>query len=265
MMAAKSVPAGVVIWQIMERLFERSVAIVVMLLLWEFAPRLDLISARFLPPFSEVIVKTAEFAMEGGLLPHLVVSLERAGGGFFLGVVTGVPLGMLLGWSKRLERYLDPILQLLRQTNPVSLLPVFILFLGLGYATQVAIIYWVVFWPILLSTMAGVKYVDRDLVRYSRSISLSHRMLLVKVILPSALPSIVAGMRLSVTYSLLMLVIAEMVGATGGIGYMIVNATYLHSVNLLYAGVIILALIGVGSNFALVKLENKLTVWKPDI
>ena len=264
-MAAKSVPAGVVIWQVMGRLFERSVAIVVMLLLWEFAPRLDLISARFLPPFSDVIVKTAEFAMEGGLLPHLVVSLERAAGGFFLGVVTGIPLGMLLGWSKRLERYLDPILQLLRQTNPVSLLPVFILFLGLGYATQVAIIYWVVFWPILLSTMAGVKYVDRDLVRYSRSISLSHQMLLVKVILPSALPSIVAGMRLSVTYSLLMLVIAEMVGATGGIGYMIVNATYLHSVNLLYAGVIILALIGVGSNFALVKLENKLTVWKPDI
>ena len=113
--------------------------------------------------------------------------------------------------------------------------------------------------------MAGVKYVDRDLVRYARSVSLPNRKLLVKVVLPSALPSIVAGMRLSVTYSLLMLVIAEMVGATGGIGYMIVNATYLHSVNLLYAGVIILALLGVGSNYALVRLENKLTAWKTEV
>ena len=143
--SAEKVPTSAGIWQTLQALFERSLAIVVLLLLWEFAPRLDLITPRFLPPFSEVIVKTAEFAMEGGLLPHLIVSLERAAGGFFLGVVTAVPLGILLGWSRRLERYLDPILQLLRQTNPVSLLPVFILFLGLGYATQVAIIYWVCF------------------------------------------------------------------------------------------------------------------------
>ena len=103
-------------------------------LLWELAPRFSLINRTFLPPFAEVVVKGVQFAAAGKLLPQILVSLERAGGGFGLGVVTAMPLGILLGWYRPLEALiLNPLLQLLRQTNPVSLFPVFIMFFGIGY------------------------------------------------------------------------------------------------------------------------------------
>lgn len=262
--AARVLPSFAGAWSVTQKLLEKSLAIVVFLLLWELAPRFDLIDRTFLPPFSEIIVRGVEFAASGKLLPEVLVSLGRAAGGFGLGVVTAIPLGILLGWYKPLENYLNPLLQLLRQTNPVSLFPVFILFFGIGYATKVAIIYWVVVWPILLGTTNGVRYVDPALVRYARSIGLPDWKVLVKVVVPSAIPSIVTGMRLAVTYSFLMLVVSEMIGASSGLGYLIVNAQYLLSIHLLYVGVIVLALLGIVSNWLLVWLERRLTAWKVD-
>jgi NitT/TauT family transport system permease protein len=250
------------IWAWLQPVVEKSAAIIVFLLAWEFAPRLGLINRTFLPPFSEVIVRGVQFAFEGKLLPQILVSLERALGGFALGVITAVPLGIVLGWYRPLERILNPLLQLLRQTNPVSLFPVFIMFFGIGYLTNVAIIYWVVVWPILLGTVNGVTYVDPALVKYARSVRLTHASMFVKVVFPSAVPSIITGMRLAATYSFLMLVVSEMVGASSGLGYLIVNAQYLMSIHLLYVGVIVLALLGILSNWLLILLERRLTSWK---
>lgn len=251
-----------VAWARVEPWLQKTLAIALFLLLWELAPRFGLIDATFLPPFSDVVVKGAEFAASGKLWPHVLVSVERAAGGFALGVVTAVPLGLALGWFARLDRYLNPLLQLLRQTNPVSLFPVFILLFGVGYITKVAIIYWVVVWPILLSTTSGVKYVDPALVRYARTLGLSDWKLFRSIILPSAIPSIITGIRLAATYSFLMLVVSEMVGANSGLGYLIMNAQYLMSIHLLYVGVIILALLGIATNYGLVRLERRLTAWK---
>jgi NitT/TauT family transport system permease protein len=244
---------------------EKSVAIIAFLLAWELAPRLNLINRTFLPPFSEVIVQGVEYAIAGKLLPQILVSLGRAGGGFALGVVTAIPLGILLGWYRPLERILNPLLQLLRQTNPVSLFPVFILFFGIGYLTNVAIIYWVVVWPILLGTVNGVTYVDPALIKYARSVGLRPVPMFVKVVFPSAVPSIITGMRLGATYSFLMLVVSEMVGASSGLGYLIVNAQYLMSIHLLYVGVIVLALLGIAANWLLILLERYLTAWKQSV
>ncbi|MBV8796921.1 MAG: ABC transporter permease, partial [Hyphomicrobiales bacterium] len=242
-----------------------SAAIVIFLLLWEFAPRLGLINRTFLPPFSEIVVKGVQYAAAGKLLPQVLVSVERAAGGFGLGVLTAVPLGILLGWYRPLEAYLNPLLQLLRQTNPVSLFPAFILFFGIGYATNIAIIFWVVVWPMLLGTINGVRQADPALVKYARSVGLPDTRIFTKVVLPSAVPSIITGMRLAATYSFLMLVVSEMVGASSGLGYLIVNAQYLLSVHLLYVGVIVLALLGIASNWALVALERRLGAWRPDL
>ncbi|NTT87691.1 ABC transporter permease [Tabrizicola fusiformis] len=247
-----------------ETVFRNTLAIAVFLLAWELAPRLDLINRTFLPPVSEVLVKGWEFALSGQLWPQIWVSLQRAFGGFALGVGIAVPLGLLLGYFRKLDAYLNPLLQLLRQTNPVSLFPAFILFFGIGYLTNVAIIFWVVVWPILLSTVTGVQQADPALVKYARSVGLKPFALFRKVILPSALPSIITGMRLAATYSFLMLVVSEMVGASSGLGYLIVNAQYLMSIHLLYVGVIVLALLGIAANWALVALERRLTGWKQD-
>jgi NitT/TauT family transport system permease protein len=253
------------LWRRIEPVVRGSAAIVIFLLLWEVAPRLGLINRTFLPPFSEIVVKGVQYAAAGKLLPQVLVSVERAAGGFGLGVVTAVPLGILLGWYRPLEAYLNPLLQLLRQTNPVSLFPAFILFFGIGYATNIAIIFWVVVWPILLGTINGVRQADPALVKYARSVGLPNARIFTKVVLPSAIPSIITGVRLAATYSFLMLVVSEMVGASSGLGYLIVNAQYLLSVHLLYVGVIVLALLGIASNWALVALERRLGAWRPDL
>jgi NitT/TauT family transport system permease protein len=255
----------VVLLRRLEPAFRNSIAIVAFLLLWELAPRYGFINRTFLPPFSEIVIRGAQFAWAGKLLPQIWVSVVRAAGGFGLGVVTAVPVGFVLGWYRPVEAYLNPLLQLLRQTNPVSLFPAFILFFGIGYATNVAIIYWVVVWPILLGTITGVRQADPALVKYARSVGLSDPSIFVKVVLPSAIPSLITGMRLAVTYSFLMLVVSEMVGASSGLGYLIVNAQYLMSIHLLYVGVIVLALLGIASNWGLVSLERRLTRWKQDI
>jgi NitT/TauT family transport system permease protein len=245
--------------------FEKSIAIIVFLALWEIVPRLGIVDSAFLPAFSQVVTTGVAFALKGQLWPHVEVSILRALGGFALGVVTGVPAGIVLGWYPAVERYLNPLLQLLRQTNPVSLLPVFLLFFGLGYFTKIAIIYWVVVWPILLGAMSGVRYVDPALIKYGRSLALSDWQLFSRIVVPSSIPSIVTGMRLAVTYSFLMLVVSEMVGANSGLGYLIVNSQYLMSIDLLYVGVIILALLGIIANYLLVWLERSLTSWNVTI
>jgi len=241
--------------------FENTIAIALFLLAWELAPRLGLINRNFLPPFSQVIVHGIAFAASGELFTHIGVSMARALGGFALGLLTGVPLGLVLAWYPPLEKFLNPLLQLLRQSNPVSLFPVFILFFGIGYVTKVAIIYWVVVWPIFLSTMAGVKYVDPVLVKYARSLSLTRLQLFTKIVVPSTIPSVITGMRLAATSSFLMLVISEMIGASSGLGFLVANAQYVLSIHLLYVAVIVIALLGFASNHALVRLERRLTSW----
>jgi NitT/TauT family transport system permease protein len=253
------------LWRSAEPLVRHTASIAAFLLLWELAPRLGLINRTFLPPFSEIIVKGVEFTLAGKLLPQVLVSVGRAAGGFGLGVVTAIPVGVLLGWYRPLEDYFNPLLQLLRQTNPVSLFPAFILFFGIGYATNLAIIYWVVVWPILLGTVNGVRQADPALIKYARSVGLPDWRIFIKVVAPSAVPSVITGMRLAATYSFLMLVVSEMVGASSGLGYLVVNAQYLMSIHLLYVGVIVLALLGIASNWGLVALERRLTAWKQDI
>ncbi|WP_246721726.1 ABC transporter permease [Methylosinus sp. H3A] len=232
--------------------------------IWELAPRLGVINRDFLPPLSEVLWQGYLFAADGKLLPHITVSLGRAVGGFALGVVIAVPLGVLLGWYSGFERYVNPLLQFLRQFNSISLLPVFILFFGVGYLTKVVIIFWVAAWPILLSTASGVKYVDPILVKYGRSLALSDWQIFVRIVAPSAIPSIIAGMRLAATYSFLVLVASEQVGASSGLGYLVENAQYILGIHMLYVAVLTLVAFGFLANQSLVLLERRLTRWKSE-
>ena len=119
--------------------------------------------------------------------------------------------------------------------------------------------------PEFLKSCHAPRSPDPALVKYARSVGLPDWRIFTKVVLPSAAPSIITGMRLAATYSFLMLVVSEMVGASSGLGYLIVNAQYLLSVHLLYVGVIVLALLGIASNWALVALERRLGAWRPDL
>ena len=245
------------------QVFLRSVAIVVLLAAWELLPRLHLVEPAFLPPFSEVLTTAWQLIRSGELAGHIVASLSRSLLGFGLAIATGVPLGLLMGWYKGFERAVSPLLESLRNTASLALLPVFILFLGIGETSKISLIVYACSWPILLNTLSGVRNVDPLLVKFGRTMGLSPLQLFRKVILPAAVPTIFVGIRLAGATSLVVLVAAEMIGAKAGLGYLIIYSQYNFQIPNMYVGIITITAIGLLFNQLLVHLERRFTSWKP--
>jgi NitT/TauT family transport system permease protein len=245
---------------------QRAVRAVAALLLlaavWEILPRLQVVDATFLPPLSEVLLAWAELVRSGELADHAGASLARSLAGFGLAIVLAVPLGLLIGWYRPVAEFLNPVLELFRNTAALALLPVFVLILGLGETSKVSIILYACAWPILLNTVAGVKGVDPLLIKSAKSMGLKPYRLFQKVILPAAVPTIFTGVRLAGAYSILVLVAAEMVGAKAGLGYLINYAQFNFRVPDMYAGIITISALGLLFNLLLVRLERRFSTWR---
>ncbi|QSI31174.1 ABC transporter permease subunit [Variovorax sp. RKNM96] len=244
------------------RVAERGIGIVIFLALWEALPRLGIVSDAYLSPPSAVVASIAQLVDTGQLWKHLAASLQRSLWGLLLASFFGVVLGLLIGSSKRLAAIVDPVLQLFRQTSAFALFPVFILFLGIGELSKVAIIFWASFWPVLLSTVSGVKQVDRLLVNSALSMGASQRFIFFKVVLPASLPSIFTGVRLAGAYSITALVAAEMIGAHSGLGFLTLNSQETFQIPTMYAGILLLAVLGLLLNYLLALLERRLLRWR---
>ena len=240
-------------------------AIALFLGTWELVPRTGLINTAFLPPFSKVATFLVQILLSGELEKHIFISLSRSVTGFSLALLVGLPLGFVLGWFKTFERFVDPVIQLFRQTSAFALFPLFILVLGIGEVSKVAIIFYGAQWPILLNTISGVKNVDPLLVKSARSMGVGRFDLFRKVVLPAALPTIFTGLRLAATLSILIIVSAEMMGASAGLGYVLTNSQYNFDILRMYSAIVTLALIGLGTNYVLVSLERRFTGWKQEI
>lgn len=238
------------------------VGILGFLLLWELVPTLGLVSKAYLSPPSEILATIWQLIGSGALFKHLTASLQRSLWGLLLAIGLGVALGLLMGWFTRFEAIVDPILQLFRQTSAFALFPVFILFLGIGELSKVAIIFWASFWPVLLSTIGGVKQVDQLLIHSARSMGASRLFVFRQVVLPAASPSIFTGIRLAGTYCITALVAAEMIGAHSGLGFLTLNAQEVFQIPTMYAGILLLALLGLALNYVLALVERRLTRWR---
>jgi NitT/TauT family transport system permease protein len=238
------------------------VAIAALLLVWEAAPHLGLVDATFLPPFSTVMASWWELAASGKLLDNTQASLVRSLSGFGLAVAAAVPLGLLIGWYKPVATLLSPLLEVFRNTAALALLPVFVLLLGIGETSKIAIVFYACTWPILLNTISAVRAVDPTLLRLARSMDLGGFRLFQKVILPAAVPAVFTGIRLAGALSILVLVAAEMVGAKAGLGYLINASQFNFAIPQMYAGIVTLSAIGVLFNQVLVSLERRFTSWR---
>ena len=247
------------------KVYKVSIAIVIFLALWEILPRAGLVSAIYLPPFSTVIARLWEGLAAGQLQPHIAASVWRILIGLAVSELIAIPLGLLIGWFGKVEEYLDPLLQMLRNISVLALFPVFILFLGIGETSKIAIIIWATLWATLISTIAGVKNIDPLLVKSAKSMGISNLHLFAWVVLPAALPSILTGFRLSATTSILVVVAAEMLGASKGLGYLIFYAEQAYDIPLMYVGIVLITVLGFLSNFLIVRLERALTKWKPKV
>ncbi|MFY1660516.1 ABC transporter permease [Micromonospora sp. WMMD1274] len=247
------------------RMLHRSAALLALAAIWETAPRAGLVDRVFLPPLSEVLAAWWELLRSGQLADHVGASLTRSLTGLALAVVTAIPLGLLIGWYRPLADLLSPLLEVFRNTAALALLPVFVLILGLGETSKIALVVYACSWPILLNTVAGVKGVDPLLIRSARSMGLNHLRLFQKVILPAAVPTVFTGVRLAGAYSILVLVAAEMVGAKAGLGYLVNYAQYNFAIPDMYAGIITISAIGLVVNQLLVAGERRFSTWRADV
>ncbi|KRD26544.1 ABC transporter permease [Acidovorax sp. Root267] len=240
----------------------RSGLVLALAVLWELAPRLGLTDPTFLPPLTEVLAAGWVLAQNGQLWEHTFISLARSLGGLSIAVVAAIPLGLAIGWYQRLGQALNPLIELLRNTAPLALLPVFLLLLGIGEVSKLSIVVYACAWPLLLNTIAAVRQVDPLLVKSARTMGATPRQLFVKVILPASVPTIFVGIRLAAASAMLVLIAAEMVGAKAGLGYLIIYAQYSFLIGDMYFGIIAITAIGVSLNFALQKLERHFTAWQ---
>ena len=232
---------------------------------WEALPRLGLIDPLFLPTFSTTLKTLINLTVSGQLLLHVVISLQRAAAGFGLSLLVAVPFGFLMGYYIKFERYTDLLIQSLRNVSTFALLPIFLLLLGLGETSKIAIIFYGASWQILMNTISGVKSVDPIYIKAARSMGVSDWDLFRKVILPASIPSIVIGARLGAKIALMVVIAAEMIGAKSGLGFFIQNAQFNFMVPEMYAGILALAIVGLVVNYILVWFEKKTTYWKGDI
>jgi len=229
--------------------------------LWQVASTQGFVSASVFPPPDAILVALWKALASGALLDDIAISLRRSGIAFGAAVLLGIPLGLMMGQIRAVEQALDPILQFFRQTSALALYPVFILLLGLGEASKVFVIFWATLFPILLSTTGGVKEVDRKLIEMAKVYGASRLTIFRRVVLPASLPAIFVGLRLSATTALLLLIAAEMIGANKGLGFQVMNAQYNFQIPLMFAAIVLLALLGLAANAALVALQRRVCRW----
>lgn len=250
--------AGAFAW----RITKPAVAVVAFFVLWEAAPRLGFVDEVFLPPFTVVLDAFRELVVTGRLTDHLGASLSRAVTGFVIATVVAVPLGVAIGWYKPVADVLTPVLEMFRNTAALALLPVFVLILGIGETSKIALVVYASMFPILLNTISGVRTVDPLLVKSARSLGLPQYRLFQKVVLPAAVPTIFTGIRMAAAASILVLIAAEMVGAKAGLGYLITASQLNFQIPAMYAGIVAISLVGLVFNGILVAIERRLSRWR---
>jgi taurine transport system permease protein len=234
----------------------------VVLALWEMASRAGWVSSLALPPLSAIVQALIELIPSKMFWRNVNDSLFRIAAGWSLGTAAGLAVGVAMGiWS--LPRAVGvPAVAALFPIPKIALLPLFILWLGIGEASKVATIALGVFFPTVIATYSGIDGVPRNLIRMAQSFNVPWPAIVRKIILPGALPGILAGFRISASIALILLVSAEMIGAQFGIGQFILTAGNLMQTDQLLAGVIILSILGLIIGTGLTRLERWVLRWR---
>ncbi|MGM2784686.1 ABC transporter permease [Bacillus cereus group sp. Bce018] len=235
---------------------------IIILIIWQLAGVFGLVSKTVLPTPLDIFLAFQELIKTGELFGHLSISVFRAAAGFFIGGSLGIILGTIVGFSTRSEQYLDPSVQMLRTVPHLAVAPLFVLWFGFGETSKVLLIADGAFFPLYVNAFLGIRGVDSKLFDVARVLEFSKRKLITKLILPAALPNLLLGARLSLGVAWVSLVVAELMGSTEGIGYMIMNARQFSNTDIVFVGIIIFAFVGKFSDSLVRLLEVKFLRWR---
>jgi NitT/TauT family transport system permease protein len=236
--------------------------VVIALIAWELVGRYVLTSKLMFAPFSAVVEEFFRLLSTGELQRHVLVSFTALAIGFGLSAVAGIALGSLIAMNKAVGEHLDPLLNALYATPLVALSPILILCFGIGSASKVAIVFLLTVFPILINTTAGIKSTDESLIEAARSFGASRFEIFRLVLLPSALPFVVAGLRLGIGKGLVGVFIGELFGSREGLGYLISVSSQSFDVPGMFVGVLVLAASGVVCVAVLEAVERKIAPWR---
>lgn len=214
---------------------------------------------------SAILLSMVKLLRTGELLIHIKASLIRALAGFLIGSAIAIPHGIIIAWFKRVEEASSPLIDLFRPVPIAALIPVFMLWFGIGDVSKIALIAYGCYFPAVLNTIAGVKNVDASLIKVAKLFGANRWQTLLKVVLPAATPFILTGLRYSLSLSLILLVISEMIAAREGLGYLILDAEYTFKTEAMFAGIVTIGIIGFLLNEIGMAIENRLTKWKRGI
>lgn len=233
-----------------------------LLAVWELLAQGEWINPLIIPPPSKIFRIFSELVWSGQIPMQILVSMKRALAGYLLAAVVFIPLGIFMGLSPTIFRFFEVIVEMLRPVPPPVVIPVALLFFGLGDEMKIFVIVFSCAWPILLNTIDGVRGVDWVLLNTARTFGLSRGKTIWQVILPACLPQIMTGLRVSLPIMLILVVISEMVGSTDGIGYFVLDSQRRFKVAQMYAGMLTLALLGYTLNQLFNLLQRFLLPWQ---
>lgn len=211
---------------------------------WEWMVAAGWSNGRLVPPPSTIISTIAELARSGELFRHMATTLERVGAGFALGVAAGTVLGAISGYWELARRLLDPTIQALRAIPSIAWVPLFILWLGIFELSKVALIAVGVFFPIYLGVMGAILSVDRKIVEVGRTFRLSGPAMIWRILLPAVLPAYVVSLRVGLGLGWMFVVAAELIGASEGLGYLLLDGQQLGKPAQIMAAIIVFAILG---------------------
>jgi sulfonate transport system permease protein len=258
-------PAKVRLKPLLSRWWEKGIGAVlpiIILLSWELVTGLHWVKPLFLPSPQEVVASFYDMLVNQGLLTDFQVSATAVLQGFFLGGLLGLFTGIAAGLSKNVERFLGPTLNSLRQVPTLAWLPLIVLWIGAGTFAKSVVIGKTVFFPVFLNTLQGIRGVSKEYVEVARIFEYNRSLLLRKVILPAALPSIFVGVRYGAGLAWAFVIAAEMLGGRYGLGYLLMRSQELLLTGQLFVVIIVIGTVGFGVDIGLRRVESSLLRWK---
>jgi ABC-type nitrate/sulfonate/bicarbonate transport system permease component len=252
------------LWNDHGELVVKGLSLLLFLGAWEWASASRVIPVLFLSSPSRIYAAGVRLLADGALLRHVQTSAVEFALGYSLGVVAGVALGVLTGWYRRLRYALDPFVTFFYVVPSVSFLPLVLIWFGIGLESKVVLVFMNVVFVMLIATLGGIRSLDEQLVRCARSYGASEWQVFATIALPASVPHMITGLKLAAGPGLVAVVVAELIGASSGIGYLISSSATSFLTDRVYLGILVLGLAGMALLSGLGMLERRFDAWRPE-
>lgn len=261
-------PADVVrpldLWSKYRKAILGTAGVVLLLAIWQLFSTFHVIDPLYISSPVNVVKAVPTVFGKDDFAHHISVSAQEFGIGMLLVIITGIPFGLLAGWYRWLRELTDPLISALYSTPIIALVPILVLVLGIGISSKVAMVYLLAIWPVVINTTVGIRTVDAEMIRMSRTFGARNGRVFRTVALPASIPHIIVGMKNGVTRGIIAVVVAELYGASAGVGFYLNLTGQIFQTDRYYLAVVFLALAGVILVMILNMIERLFSAWKLD-